>query len=169
MVKEHLVTPKNLDLALELYRSIFPKENPNNTCFEESGAPDFHYCIVYDSTVDQPMGFPVGIRGLYTEKADPESAFLGWFGVLEQFRRQRYGTRILNFFEEDAKANGYKYARIYTGETNEVARRFYEFAGYTCETLDYDTTDYAGEQVVIYSKTLCDDPVPPWNNRKLEF
>lgn len=39
----------------------------------------------------------------------------------------------------------------------------------TPKNLDYDTTDYAGEQVVIYSKTLCDDPVPHWNNRKLEF
>ena len=169
MVKEHLVTRENLDLVLSLYREIFPEEDPNNKCFEESGAPDFHYTIVYDSTVDEPMGFPVGIRGLYTEEADPDSAFLGWFGVLEKFRRQRYGTRILNFFEEDARNHGYKFARLYTGETNEVARRFYEFAGYTCETLNYDTTDYAGEQVVVYSRSLCDEPVPPWNNRPLQF
>ena len=176
MFKEQLVTEKNIDLVIDMWHKIFPEEQLwcgyecAKNCFEKSLNPDdfLKYYIHFDSTPDKPMGFPVGISGIYTENAEPESAWLGWFGVLPEYRRQRYGTRIMNFFLRQCRDFGFKYARLYTGAENIIGQKFYEFNGFTGEPIHIDYTDEP-EYLIIYSKTLCDEPVPPWNNRHLDL
>lgn len=175
MFTHKLVNSTNVGLAKELFAKCFPDDKLTDdengvTCFDMSiGQKDFHYWISYDSDVDRPIGFPVGISGLYVEDADIESSWLGWFGVLPEFRRQRYGTRIINHYEDEARLAGFKYARLYTTENNAVARAFYKYAGYEEEMYHGDVPDDIGGNVVVYSKSICGNPVPPWNDRQLLF
>ena len=185
MFKQHLVDKSLVNKATELFRIIFPNETMYDeetgsldNCFalaaEETHEPPdiWRYYLYTDSTPDCPYGKYIGMSGIYVEKSDPESAWLGWLGVLPEYRRERYGTRMLNYFEREAKELGFKFARLYTNEGNLAARALYEFAGYTMERLNYDPPEYVkvGGEVVIYSRSLYKDvPLVPWNSRPLEF
>ena len=181
MFTKKLVTQEIVGDAHRLFKLIFPKETlyddgSVDSCFSKSAENPLgplHYWLWSLSTPECPMGKFIGMSGIYEEEADPESAWLGWLGVLPEYRRERFGTRMLNAFQQEARDAGYKYARIYTNEGNKAARALYEFAGYTMETLDYKTPDYVltDGPVVIYSMSLDKEkwPLRPWASRPLMF
>lgn len=159
-----------------MFASIFPNEqllvNGNDlSCFEMSlDNTSMSYYIHYIRTKGMDSPKPVGLSGIYTEKADPTSAWLGWFGVIEEFRRMRIGTRIFNRFLERAANGGFSHARLYTTADNTAARKFYSYMGMTEEEYNGYTPDYVGGKAIIYSKVLGKDSVyVPWGDRALEF
>ena len=109
----------------------------------------------------------IGIVGLYCEKSYPKDAWIGWFGVLPEFRQQGFGKKMLQFATELAQKQSYKTIRLYTDPNeNQNAISLYEKLGfigekYTAEKLDYNCH--------IYSKSLTNLPVEPWNNRPLNL
>jgi ribosomal protein S18 acetylase RimI-like enzyme len=117
------------------------------------------------------MGKFIGMSGIYAEASDPESAWLGWFGVLPEYRRERFATRMLNVFAEECRALGFKYARIYTTENNIPARECYKFNGFSEEIYGGVIPFYViGGPVYIYSRSLYPNyDCPPWNDRHLDF
>jgi len=181
MFTKKLVTQELVGDAHRLFKLIFPKETlyeegSVESCFTQCLKPHnglWHYWIWSLSTPDCPMGKYIGLSGIYEEEADPESAWLGWLGVLPEYRRERFGTRMLNAFQREARDVGYKYARIYTNEGNVAARGLYESAGYTMERLDYKAPDYvlSDGPVVIYSMSLDKEkwPLVQWGSRPLVF
>lgn len=181
MFTRKLINKELIDEAHRLFKLIFPKETlyddgSVDSCFTRSAENPlgpWHYWLWSLSTSECPMGKFIGMSGIYEEEADPESAWLGWLGVLPEYRRERFGTRMLNAFQQEARDAGYKYARIYTNEGNKAARALYEFAGYTMETLDYEAPEYVltDGPVVIYSMSLDKEkwPLRPWASRPLEF
>ena len=112
----------------------------------------------------------VGISGIYREPCDDESVWLGWFGILPEFRRKGYASQALKLFEEAAKNRGFNCARLYTDADDIPARRLYEKMGYTgedyCCPSDPASIKY---QLKIYSKSLDAHPVKKWNNRNLNL
>lgn len=184
MFVKHLVTPELVGKAHELFAIIFPDEHlydeggPLKSCFELSCDPThdphdiWHYYLWSDSTPDCPMGKFIGMSGIYTEASDPESAWLGWIGVLPEYRRERFATRMLNAFAEECRSLGFKYARIYTNENNIPARECYKFNGYTEEKYNGPTPDYVltGGPIYLYSKSLYPETeLVLWNDRHLDF
>lgn len=181
MFTKKLITKDLVDEAHRLFKLIFPKETlyeegSVESCFTQCLKPHnglWHYWIWSLSTPDCPMWKYIGLSGIYEEEADPESAWLGWLGVLPEYRRERFGTRMLNAFQQEARQVGYKYARIYVNEGNVAARGLYESAGYTMERLDYKAPDYVltDGDIVIYSMSLDKEkwPLVPWASRPLEF
>ena len=100
----------NLQTAIDIQRAIFPTHDASQNYIDSvDGTTANKYFLLYEDGI----GY-VGISGLYSLKADPESAWLGWFGILEQYRRNRYGSEALRLFELRAKELGYKYCRVYT-------------------------------------------------------
>ena len=183
MFNKKLVTSELVPDAHRLFSEIFPDEHlyedgTLESCFSLS-ASQLHeehdlwqYWIWYLSTSEVPMGMPIGMSGIYTEESDPESAWIGWLGVLPKFRRERFGTRMLNDFQQEARERGFKFARLYTNEGNLAARALYEFCGYTMERLSFDPPDYVktGGDVIIYSRSLIEgQELVLWNNRPLAF
>ena len=160
----HLVriTEENLDYAVRIQNTIFPKWNAEaNYTDGVTGKSRNEYWLVYDEEVC------VGITGLYTYDTDPESAWLGWFGVLSPYRRRHYGQRIIRLFEEEARRRGCRYARIYTDRyDNEAAVAFYTSCGYRSEIYDNPDDPACYEYpVLIFSKALDGGIVPLWDNR----
>ena len=58
-------------------------------------------------------------------------------GVLEEYRNQGIGTKLLEFIKEYAVNNGYTNIRLTVTEENEKARRLYEKVGFKVKNISY--------------------------------
>ena len=113
----------------------------------------------------------VGISGLYFYAVDPTSAWLGWFGILKEYRRLHLGSKALKIFEAMAVKLGFKTARLYTDKfDNDIAINFYRSNGYTEEDYLLDE-DPASKKypLFIFSKSLDGTKVTRWNNKNIGF
>lgn len=165
-----LVDFTNYKKAIEIQNKIFPNEDGtinilaslDRDLFKKKTGMDYEddnvkYYIAYDNNE------AIGITGLYYY--DSVSAWLGWFGVLPDKRRKSYGKRILEKTMELARQKGFKTMRLYTDAIeNADAIKLYKKMGfvgekYSAEELLYDC--------YIYSKSLCNEKVDLWNNKKL--
>lgn len=120
------ITERNLSFAVQIQEELFPRESAR-TNYEESLAETsaYEYYLIYED------GACAGVIGLYCYPEDPDSAWLGWFGIREGFRRNHLGSRALKRFEEMAAAGGYRFARLYTDAVNnDAAIAFYKANGY---------------------------------------
>lgn len=161
-MKLERITENNIEYAVEIQEELFPGES-GRANFEDSldGTTEYEYFLIYED------GECAGITGLYTYPEDPESAWLGWFGIRENFRRKHLGSRSLNMFEEMAASRGYKFARLYTDqENNDAAIAFYKANGYSCESYHNPQDPACMEhKTVIFSKSLTSGQLVPWNSR----
>ena len=55
------------------------------------------YYIVYLENI------PIGVTGIYSYNEYPENAWLGWFGILKEYRNNGYGGIVLDKTIELAK------------------------------------------------------------------
>ena len=129
-----------------------------------------NYYLVYDKEN------VIGTTGLYCfeDISITNSIWLGWFGVLEKFRRKGYGKRILldtiNIAKEFSKKYPIKFFRLYTSERdNPIAQILYneimDIKEYynNKEDFNYDNT------CIVYSKCLTDEKIKHWNNQFLNL
>lgn len=160
------VTKNNLSAALQIQAELFPGESARAN-YEESldGTSPFEYYLVCEN------GIYAGITGLYSYPEDPESAWLGWFGIREEFRRRGLGSETLKKFEELAAARGFRFARLYTdAENNDAAIAFYKANGYVGEPYRNPQDPACLEnKTLIFSKTLTSGPLIPWNSRSIHL
>ena len=167
MLKYERVDQNNVGIAIAIQNTLFPEENGRMN-YEEAinGITDFQYYLVVDED-----GSYVGISGLYHYPVDAESAWLGWFGIKEEYRRRHYGSQTIALFEQLARDQGYRYARLYTDEhDNDEAIQFYLSIGYTCEKYkNEDDPASLKLPLLIFSKSLYGGCVTPWNNRNIDF
>lgn len=133
---------------------LFPGESARAN-YEESLAEAslYEYYLIYEGADC------AGIIGLYRYPEDPDSAWLGWFGIRAGFRRRRLGSAALKRFEDMAGARGYRFARLYTDELhNETAIAFYKANGYLCERYrNMEDPACLQYKTLIFSKPLTGD------------
>lgn len=106
MFTKKLVTQELVGDAHRLFKLIFPKETlyedgSVESCFSKSAENPlgpWRYWLWSLSTPECPSGKFIGMSGIYEEEADPESA---WLGVLPEYRREWFGTRMLNAFQQE--------------------------------------------------------------------
>ena len=126
-----LINEKNINLATSIQYTIFPDE-----CAYE------HYKYSIDTNYKKSMYYiirwndiPIGVVGLYiNDEIDEESIWLGWFGILPEFRSRGFGRRsILDMIEKSKKFNK-KYFRLYTRDDgNSTAGPLYRSVMQICE------------------------------------
>lgn len=157
----------NIALARKIQNTLFPDSDAAVNYVEAvEHVSGFEYWLV------AVEGEYVGISGIYSLSVDPESAWLGWFGILPQFRRMGLGSRVIRAFEDVARERGFLYVRLYTGRNdNEVAKAFYRANGYREEF--YDCPEDPGrlvEPLSVFSKSLYEEqPVPLWGNKSMNI
>lgn len=157
----------NVIHAIHIQRSLFP---------DSDGAYNFLESLVKTSEFEfwliKKDSDYIGTVGIYTLPEDGESAWLGWFGILPQYRRQGIGSLAIAHYEKVARERGFRYARLYTNRlNNERAKSFYRANGYVEEnySCDYDPGTEI-EILSIFSKALQDrTPVTPWGNRTMHI
>ncbi len=173
-LKSELITLDNIEEAVSLQNSIFPRENARRNYLEainasiETKTPKkflSQYFLVKNENNET-----VGIWGHYI-KDKKDECWLGWYGVKKEMQKKGYGTTIFKIFENWAKKNRFKTIRLYTDEIdNAQACKLYEKMGMTKEyyTNSNDLTKDIGP-IVIYSKSLTGDIVELWNNKFINY
>ena len=159
------ITQANIRYALQIQEELFPGESAR-TNYEESLSEesDYEYFLICED------GIRTGIIGLYRYPEDNESAWLGWFGIREGFRRKRLGSSALRMFEEMAVSKGYLFARLYTDAANNTAIAFYKANGYLCEPYENKQDAACLEhKTLIFSKSLTSGSLLPWNSRNIHL
>lgn len=149
------ITLDNIIEATDAQMKIFePKECAYLCYLQHIQNNDPPYYLVKDN------GNIVGITGIYIEPFEPETAWLGWYGVIKEYRKMGYGTKILNHTINIAKQNGFKHFRLYTDIDNKTAHILYnQIMDFSEEYVEPDF------KVLIYSKSLCNSPCPKLNNK----
>lgn len=73
---------------------------------------------------------PIGVTGVYCEQGDPsERCWLGWFGIVPNYRRRGIGSSLFNTTCKISRSKGFSSLYIYTEGTDEEAISFYESVG----------------------------------------
>jgi len=160
------ITEKNIELAHSIEKKIFPDYDALNNYKDslKEGAKGEFYII-------EEKGNNIGVIGLYSYDDYPLDAWLGFFGLLDEYRHQGYGAQAIQFFEGLARTWGFKYARLFTDTfDNDHAKEFYKEQGYK-EEIYFNKEDPASLKypISIFSKSLFDDECPAWNNRNIHF
>lgn len=161
------VTMENIDFATSIQYKIFPNEcgyyHYLNTI--QKGIECEKYYIVYDNDI------AVGITGTYITDSDKDTIWLGWFGVLAEFRGKGYGRKILIDTIELCKSyKKFKYFRLYTSDSEDAtARPLYRSVMQLWEYYR-NKNDYTyNDSCMVYSYALDDSPIEKWNDRFLNL
>lgn len=163
MLKFEKVTKDNYDKVLEIKHFLFP-ESKSDEDYEKyfAGLQKAEYYLVYFNNE------PCAITGWYDFDDKNIDAFMGWFGVLPQFRKMGIGMQVLDFTINQVKCNNYNAFRTYTDKVvNADSVRLYEKAGLIIE--DYTYPDKLGEtgNFVVFTKMLKSEKIELWDNRPL--
>ena len=119
---------------------------------------DIDYAIV------EQQGKHIGIIGYYTD--DGINYWLGWAGILKEFRHKGYGLELFKNIEKYLKNKDVKTIRVYTGlEENKNACEIYKKLGYI---LQNGTFELNGEKdIVIFGKNLDSSNYENWDKEPL--
>ncbi len=175
MITFETVTKKNLEQAITVQNQIFANQGGYDNGIVDllkgvSNKPDkdFHFIEHYLAKDGDQI---VGCSGLYAYHKNPQEAWLSWFGVLPTVRKNGYGQQILNASKELAKQKGFTALRLYTsGKLYPKACKLYEKTGFTGEKYTKEIPlNLLGLQERIYSISLTENPVKPWNNQRLHI
>ena len=169
-----LVDKSNYKEAIRIQKSIFPHEDgtlnvlaslDRDLFIKTTGMPyEDDHIKYYLALVD---GNYVGISGIYYYAFDTENAWLGWFGILPQYRKKGYGSELLLKTMEFASLKGFKNMRIYCDYVGDISGiHLYEKNGFIGEKYTYEKLAY---DCRIYSKSLTGDKVTLWNNKNLNL
>lgn len=96
--------------------------------FQKLGIVDLDYWTAIESESQNIFG----LIGLYTELDDPDSIWLGWYCVDNNYRGYKIGSRLLAFAIDEAKRREKKSLHLYTTADEEyaTARIQYEKIGF---------------------------------------
>lgn len=159
-----LIDNNNINLATSIQYTIFPDECAylHYKYSIDTGYKTNRYYIIKHNNI------PVGTIGLYfiNDKIDNESIWLGWFGVLPEFRGKGYGRQSLMDMIEKSKQFGKKYLRLYTNDDGtSTARPLYRSVMQIYEKYNNkDDYNYNGN-CLIYTYSLCNEPPKKWDNK----
>lgn len=166
-IQFELITYNNLETACNIQNEIFPEEDARENFLEQIRKDPYRkemsYYIVY---LDKE---PIGVTGIYAYHEYPETAWLGWFGILNKYRKKGYGGIVLDKTIELAREKGYKKFRLYTDEYAKSAHKLYESRGLVKELYNNedDKDEYFIADIYIYSISLTEEPVDLWDNKIL--
>lgn len=156
-----IIDESNINLATSIQHTIFPDECAYihyKYAIDTNYATNIYYIIKWNK-------IPVGVIGLYSEN-DEESIWLGWFGVLPEFRSKGIGRKSILDMIEKAKKSDKKYFRLYTNDDgNSPARPLYRSVMQICEKYNNENDYNYNGNCLIYSYSLINEEVKPWNNR----
>lgn len=164
----------NLPLALEVQHRIWPHEGVDEDYLAKPLHPedlDNVSWLVYHG------GELVGLTGVFTFDPDEpgydqgESIWMDWFAILPEFRRHHFGHQVLlDTIDYGRQLKKYKYFRLNTTALpGRPAVAFYDQVMPLREDYTIEDTPSKKQNYLIYSCSLDDSPVKPWDNRFLNI
>ena len=166
-IKFQKISKNNLELACKIQNEIFPNEDARenyNECINKAPyRKELDYYIAY---LDNN---PIWVTGIYSYHEYPDDAWLGWFGILNNYRGNWFGGKILDMTIELAKEKWYKNFRLYTDEFATSAHKLYESRWLIKEKYNRpdDEDQYFQSEIYIYSIGLIGNNIELWDNKLL--
>lgn len=166
------ITNENIIFATKIQMKIFPNESAyEHYKYTVRANSEYEkYYLVYDKNS------VIGITGLYSNEdiTKTNSIWLGWFGVLEEYRNKGYGRKILLDTIEMAKKLSIKYPikyiRLYTSfRDDKLAQPLYEKVMDIKEYYKNTNDINYNNTCLIYTKSLGNYKIEKWNNRFLNL
>lgn len=158
-----LLDRHNLNRALDVAKACFPVERDwehIQLTYQRFVSGTVLYRAEDETTQEQLLAYflfcvdskAAAVSGLYRRDDDPQSFWIGWFGVHPDFRGQGIARAMVAHLEQLTHILGGQVLRVFTsvGEEFAPARRLYESAGFERT----GRLEFGGEEQVIYSKTL---------------
>lgn len=162
------VDRSNLDLAVAIQHEIFPLEDGRQNYIE--GITNDPYRKEMTNYIVYNEDAPIGVVGLYSYHEYSNDAWLSWFGVLEQYRNNGYGSSIFDFFEKISKEKGYTSIRVYTDDEFDFAIKLYLKKGMVKEYYhNILESDEINNGTIIFSKSLTSKKTEKWDNKFLQL
>ena len=168
-MRYELIDNNNLILATRVHLEIFPNECAYS-CFKKSiedNHVNYRYYLVYMDTVI------IGITGLYIDDRCKDNIWLGWYGVLKEYRLHGFGKQIfidtLEMAEKWGKEKKIDTFRLYTSfDDNKVAQIIYKQYMDICEKYNNSDDINYNNTCLIYSKSLISGKnVLLWDNKNI--
>lgn len=163
------ITNNNLEYATKIQNEIFVGEESAYEHYKHTIDVKIEYDKYFLVYMDRKI---VGITGYYSNEDinETNSLWLGWFGVLKEYRGRGIGRTILldtiEMIKKLSKKYPIKYFRLYTSEKDNIsAKPLYDSVMELKEyynnpnDINYDNT------CVIYTKSLFGEVPVLWNNR----
>jgi RimJ/RimL family protein N-acetyltransferase len=128
-----------------------------------------YYDLLRYFIIKTERGDSIGIIGLYSYHDYPDDAWIGWFGILPEYRGKGFSKMALAKLERHARSLGFKSIRLYLYEgENAAADGLYKNGGFFSEP--YRGKDgIPGHDIYIYSKSLSGFKVPEWGGKYLHL
>ena len=156
------VTEKNIMLATGIQMTLFPK-SCGYLSFKKAYEKGDPYFLVYYG------GVPIGTTGIYEDAkiTPPDTAWLGWYGILPEYRGKGLGKQVLADTIAEAARRGYSTFRLYTSAIScAVACKLYDKL---MDVGEFYTAEEPELMRKVYSKSLDGRPVEKWNGRNLKL
>jgi len=160
LVYEPIDSEEKIFLATEIEMIIFPDSCGYNSYYYANKIGNPYFFVKHNDDI-------IGITGIYENPLlnEPDTAWLGWYGLMHSNRGKGFGKQILLDTINEAKCRGYDTFRLYTSKTKcKTACKLYD------KVMDIGE-DYTREQPemkrVVYSKSLTNEKVVPWGGRDL--
>lgn len=163
-----LIDESNIKLAISIQGVIFPEESAGEH-YQYAISTNYCDCVYY---IVKWNDIPVGVTGIYTmnmyvdNEMNDDTVWLGWYGILPEFRTKGIGRQTLLDTIEKAKTYKRKYFRLYTTDSEDaLARPLYQKIMQVCEPYQNEQDCIENENCVIYSYSLNGENMELWNNR----
>ena len=160
------VTKDNIILATEIEMKFWSNSCAYNSYLNAYNKGKPYWLVYKDDEI-------VGISGIYDypELGEKNTAWLGWFGVLEKFRGLGYGKEILLKTLDIAKEQGYSILRLYSSKRTDLCPNAVPFYNKISSQFNGFVEDYTLEQLemqrIVVSFSLNGQQISKWNNRNL--
>lgn len=160
------LSKENLQIAAKIQYEIFPNSSAYWVYKEKAEGKKKNFYISYIAYLNN---IPVGVIGLYDIEKYPDTAWLSWFGLIEEYRKMGFGKQMLDFIIDVAKKYKKKFLRLYTFEIwNKEAQDFYknnmDMGEYYFNKEEKEKLIFDGKPK-IFSKSLCNEKIKPWENK----
>lgn len=164
-----LLDSKNINEGIKLQNLIFPNEKADIDLKNSLNNKQFDHFNLLQYWIVKNKGINIGICGLYSYKKYPKDAWLGWFGIIDEFRGNGYGRIILDYAFDYAQKIGFKNIRLYTDEIdNKAAIRLYRKLMMKEEIYNNKKDKhYEVGRTLIFSKSLTNKNIKNWGNKNL--
>lgn len=168
------VDTTNLQLALSIQHQVWPDEEPDQDYKSKPLHPDdssnVSWLVYHSNNL-------IGLTGVFTFDAhEPaydqnDSIWMDWFAILPEFRGRGFGKQVLlDTIEYCRKLQKHKFFRIDTVYyPDRPAVSLYDSIMELKEKYSAESLDEPGQYYLVYSRSLDDSRLKPWNNRLLNL
>lgn len=158
--------------AKALASRLFPWESEHQDALAAVADPSLHHGFVSARGLTRVRavclcgtGRVVGLASVYEYRAQPDEAWLAWFGLAPEVRGQGWGSKMLDWVIRQAREENKTVLRLWTTIEDEYATALQLYARRGFRPELQPTLPGENWQTVVLSLSLTGGTPPPWRSQ----